>query len=417
MLLVGLLLSLAMRVQAGEVTLAFEYELDLQSSVSFTLHVVGAHGGQAAAQDLPVALLPRCPTTATFTPLVETVCVQLCLEPDDYSLTAQAHRGVEASPFSNILDVDLRVTTPCTLPLPPPPPDKKRHAFPIPPPPLPIPVATDTVLADLPNPGCVTWKITGACFCNPFTPCVSVSYYEPAYLVEVVKQPGTTLLTLGQPLLAAALKAAGLSLWGGGGAANATGDGQTNKHYAEAHVWQFPQLLGGPCTGCAPSGTFTLHYASELDLPTWRTATAAPTPLDLVQQIGVWARLYPRGGTVIHSSEVIASAVTAIRAMDITRQPIGTPPNVDVHRILQPIPDDHTCAQMALPKRLPCMTPGTPPPLWETGTTSKQGNYLLVFWRQRTCCVEPARATCGITVPGVGGQGANLCLLPPLPTP
>ena len=113
---------------------------------------------------------------------------------------------------------------------------------------------------------CVSWHITGPCVCNPMTPCVQVAYWEPGWLVETVKRPGTTTLPGLGDLLTVALDAAGVPPLGGGGAGNATGSGHTNLQYNEVHVYTFPQLLGGPCTGCAPGAApFTLHYASETD--------------------------------------------------------------------------------------------------------------------------------------------------------
>jgi hypothetical protein len=244
---------------------------------------------------------------------------------------------------------------------------------------------------------------------------VQVEYWEPGWMVETVKQPGTTVLDLAAPLLQTAFSALGVPPFGGGGAGNATGTGHTNLQYNEVHVMPFPQLLGGPCTGCAPGQpAFTLNYASEAD-PAWRTAVATPSPLSLLQQIGVWAPLYPRGGKAIHSSEPVGSGIAAMRAMDIAFQPVGTPPNVDTHVVLNPTGSTSTCCQLASPRQTPCFPVGTPPVLWEHGTVSPRGTYLWIFWRKRSCCVNPNQATCGITL--VGGYGANGCLLPTPPVP
>ena len=262
---------------------------------------------------------------------------------------------------------------------------------------------------------CVSWHITGPCMCNPITPCMQVAYWEPGWLVETVKRPGTTTLPGLGDLLTVALDAAGVPPLGGGGAGNATGSGHTNLQYNEVHVSTFPQLLGGPCTGCAPStAPFTLHYASETD-PVWRTAVATPSPLSVLQQIGVWAPLYPRGGKAIHSSEPVGSGIAAVRGMDIAHQPVGTPPHTDAHVVLQPTESTSRCCQLASPRQTPCFPAGTPPLLWEHGTVSARGTYIWLFWRKRTCCVLPAQASCGITL--VGTHGANGCLLPTPPIP
>ena len=70
------------------------------------------------------------------------------------------------------------------------------------------------------------------------------TYWEPGWLVETVKRPGTTTLPGLGDLLTVALDAAGVPPLGGGGAGNATGSGHTNLQYNEVHVYTFPQLLG-----------------------------------------------------------------------------------------------------------------------------------------------------------------------------
>lgn len=199
---------------------------------------------------------------------------------------------------------------------------------------------------------------------------------------------------------------------GAADAGNATGTGHTNLQYNEVHVLTFPQLLGGPCTGCNPTAQMSLHYASEID-PTWRTAVATPSPLSLLQHLGVWGPLYPRGGKAMHSSEPVGSGIAAARGMDIAFQPVGTPPNMDTHVILQPTGSLSMCCQLASPTQTACFPVGTPPVLWEHGAVSPHGTYTWIFWRTRTCCVSTTQSTCGITL--AGGSGGNICLVPSTP--
>jgi hypothetical protein len=263
-------------------------------------------------------------------------------------------------------------------------------------------------LAALPNFGCVQWRITGACMCGPTTPCLVISYWEPAWLVETVKQPGTTALDFLGGLLHAVVGSLGMPSLGGGGAGNATGSGQTNLQYNETHVYTYPQFWGGPCTGCGPGNTsITLHYASEVD-PLWRTATAPQTPVALFPPLGVWAPLFPRGGKAIHSSEPVGSGIAAARGMHIAFMPVGPPPHFDRHVILQRTQGSSTCCQLASPRKTGCFPVGTPPSVWEHFTGSPQGTYAWIFWRRRSCCVPPDQTTCGITL--LGGYGANTCL-------
>jgi hypothetical protein len=366
---------------------------------------------------------PRTPWT--------TLCGSVCLDPGDSTLSLSATQNTTRSGESNLLDVDLSSTTPCqgtaVIAAPPaPPPQQSRPVASV------IAGAAEiagttalqgsqsTSTPSLPgmvNLQCVQWKITGPCFCTPTTPCVSVEYWEPGWLVETVKKPGTTAIPLIGDALQAAFNALGVPPLGGGGAGNASGSGHTNLQYNEAHVFTFPQLLGGPCTGCgATPPSSALHYASETD-PLWRTAVAIPSPLDLLRVLGVWGRLYPRGGKAIHSSEPVGSGIAAARAMDIAFNPIGEPPNNEARVVLQPTGATSSCCQLASPRQTPCFPVGTPPLLWESGTVSPNGTYIWIFWRKRTCCVNPAQSTCGITLPGVGGAGMNGCLLPSLSAP
>jgi hypothetical protein len=424
-LLLASLLTAA-TAHAGQVVLAWDEDLDAQPGLLYSLQIVTLQGGRPTATErsiapFPVEVCAQWPDTSTAP---DSLCGQLCLEPGDYSLRLVASRAGARSDPSNVLDVDISSSSPCQAPpvaTPPPAPAPS-----VPPPVIPLPVPLPPLSTgppdnsppswtDLVNPACVSWKVLGPCVCNPLTPCVQVQYWEPGWLVETVKRPGTTSLDALSPILREALAVAGAPAFGGGGAGNATGSGHTNLQFTEAHVYAFPQLLGGPCTSCAPSQVpLTLHYASEAD-PTWRTATAVPAPTTLLQRIGVWALLYPRGGKSIHGSEPVASGIAATRAMDISFLPVGPPPQLDAHVVLAPTGASSTCCQLASPRRTPCFTAGTPPALWETATVSPRGTYLWIFWRQRQCCVLPAQTTCGITLPGVGSSGQNGCVLPSTP--
>ena len=419
-LILVLLWCLPSTLQAGTVILGFDFPLASYSGTQFLLRIVTVQNGRPTQTERLIDPLPiqQCAGWPDPAKIATSLCAQVCLDPGDYTLTVFATRGNERSPGSNVLDLDFSTAMPC-LPIrrpppppPPPPPHGSAEA---------LVIANEVALginqnglnfANMVNLACVQWVIAGACVCPPNIPCVIVSYWEPGWIVEVVKKPGDTLVPILGEILQLVLSTSGTAILGAGGAANTGGPGHTNLQYAETHVYTFPQILGGPCTSCPGSSSSpTVHFASELD-PIWRTAVATPSPLDLLQQIGVWGRLYPRGGHAIHGSEPVASGLLATRALDITRQPIGTPPNLDAHVVLQPInAGTPACLQLASPRKTSCMPAGFPPALWETGALSLRGRYAWLVWRQRVCCVKPASATCGITLPGVGGHGQNLCLL------
>jgi hypothetical protein len=250
--------------------------------------------------------------------------------------------------------------------------------------------------------------------------CVTLFYWEPAALVETVKVSGTTSLPLIGSLLQQLIGTFGLAgELGDGGAGNTPGSGQTNLHFNEAHVVPFPQLLPGPCDACiSDTGeALQVNYVSEID-PLWRLqpgmALADPLGFLGLGTLGVWARLYPRVGFAIHGSEPVGSAIAACRALHIANNPVDATPIAAGQPTLRPvvIPSDvfPSCIQLAHPRQTHCFPVGTNPALWETATVSPEGTYMWIFWRPRTCCVDPATPLCGIAA--IGGTGANLCPFP-----
>jgi hypothetical protein len=255
------------------------------------------------------------------------------------------------------------------------------------------------------NRNCTNFAILGPCFCNQFTPCVLVSYWEPAWLAETVKIPGSTSLGSVVPVLTELLGVVGSAFpLGGGGAGVSPGTGQTNLHFNEAHVMTFP--LSGPCTGC--QGSFAVHYVSEID-PLWRLAVGGGSLLDLfgLGRLGVWAPLYPRIGFSITGSQPVSSGIAAARALDIAAHPTGNPTSPEQRIVLQPTTGTSRCCQLVLPTQTDCFPVGANPATWEIGTGSADGTYLWLFWRRQSCCIDPARLACGAWL--FGGTGANRC--------
>lgn len=272
---------------------------------------------------------------------------------------------------------------------------------------LALPVQAQDIprLLTLVNRHCSTLVIAGPCVCNLHTPCVIVHYWEPAWMVETVKIPGSTSLGSVVPVLTDVLGAVGSAFpLGGGGAGVSPGTGQTNLHFHEAHVLTFP--LSGPCTGCR--GAFAVHYVSEID-PLWRLAVGAGSLLDLLGlgQLSVWAPLFPRIGFSITGSQPVGSGIAAARALDIAANPTGNPTQPEQRVVLHRTLGTSRCCQLALPTQTDCFPVGANPATWETGTGSPDGTYLWLFWRRQTCCIEPAQLVCGAWL--FGGAGANRC--------
>ena len=403
----------------------WQQPVEEQSSTYYEALVTSAVHGQAVRRPYNVVpyTIADCQVHAAsrgqpWTP--DSLCADLCLPVGETTATLTARSTSGRSKPSN--EAHYTVEEPCL------PTGKPPTTTPKKPPTIPgwaigvgatavtgtsVALGSGPSLPELVNRQCVTWKILGPCMCNPFTPCVTVEYWEPAWLVEIVKVPGTTAIPILGDILKAGLSALGVSLFGGGGAGNSAGAGMGNLDYSEAHVWSFPQILGGPCTGCAPINALPkLLYASEADTVGWRTSTAPLSlPSPALLPVGVWGMLFPRTGFVIHGSPPVASGLRAFRAMNIAFQPATPAPVPEAHVVLSPAMGLSGCMQMASPKQTPCFPSGTPSMTWEHGAVSARGSYIWIFWTRRTCCVEPARATCGITIPGVGGHGANMCPL------
>jgi hypothetical protein len=141
-------------------------------------------------------------------------------------------------------------------------------------------------------------------------------------------------------------------------------------------------------------------------------------PLSFIRlgALGVWARLYPRVGFAIHGSEPVGSAIAASRAQHIASIPVDAVPTGSADSAKRPVLVPSrvlpACIQLARPIPTFCFPVGLLPAFWETGTVSPTGDYIWIFWRYRTCCIDPARTICGL----VQGSGTGLNVCPPIPT-
>jgi len=286
---------------------------------------------------------------------------------------------------------------------------------------------------------CAAVQIIGECRCAGIVCGLRVSRYIPVAFVETTVAPGDSLLS------AARIPVPGLL----GTVSSAL---SSTDNTSEAHVWRLgPAWTAGvPCLSCSAASAAvpraivdtaapvcgaagavvqaitavngvaallplpTLAYASELDWLNWRTgcrdladpaasvigsqlacsaplaAIAASTTTD-ADCIGAWGALRPRQMRDIGPVPLLYSAKTAVRAMSIARDQLGTFPfPVDTQgRLQQVYPAISACfgvGELPLPQ-----APGSSQP----ALTSADGRYGWIYWRPATCCVGlPSAAQC-----------------------
>ena len=277
------------------------------------------------------------------------------------------------------------------------------------------------------NASCFGVQVEGACSCSGNAlDCVVVSYYVPTQMVSLVKHPAHELL--GDDVRAlmtgdASLQGESFPFGGSGGVHN-TIDGVRTHHFWDAQVYTLPASLvqaSSPAafaTSCLCEGgndVGTLHYDSRVDLTWRRDLRSVPgellDKLPLGGPLGIWGRLSPLNGFIVHVSEPAAAAAIATRAMHAVINPAHG------HRILTPaLPGAEGCIQPGWPQRKPCMRPGTNPFQWEYNALDHTQSALFFFWSERRCCVKPEQVSCAQALGGGGGYGpANVCPYPLLP--
>ena len=244
------------------------------------------------------------------------------------------------------------------------------------------------------NQSCISMRIVyTTCGIIPY-PCAKISFWQPKWIVSTTAG--------GAP--------------GFGGVAN---QGGTHYHFHNAvvrpvnHLFQF----NDPCTGCTVptlAGLVPAFYVSHAD-PAWRLAQS-PVPPPPPLPIGFWGGAYPRVGYVRHPTPVVASALAAVRAFNIARQPIDLWP---VSGLVRPtIPLVPTAQGVGL---LPCMsrrfTP-IPPGCFSAGfdamtlavsPASPTGIYEWVIWKRRQCYVPFPLNWCAEALNGL--PKLNACFL------
>jgi hypothetical protein len=285
------------------------------------------------------------------------------------------------------------------------------------------------LLAQLyPDAACAEEHVIGQCYCGSLPCGLRIERYVPVAFVETTRAPGDSLFDFLQLPAAAPASTASSSL-------------SSTDNTAEVHVWSLPDapIPGLACLSCGAASAAVpapatdagaprcgpaalvagataraaaaatgfwlprLSYASELDMLNWRTGcrdlgdlvALAPGPLPACVRgggppacLGKWGLLRPRQMRDIGPTPLLYSAKTAVRAMSIARDQIGSfgfPVDTD-GKLQQAYPVVSACfgvGQLPLPQ-----APASPRPV----LTSADGRYGWVYWRPATCCVGFASA-------------------------
>jgi hypothetical protein len=268
------------------------------------------------------------------------------------------------------------------------------------------------------NLGCIDLRVIGVCMKPPGIPGIVIMYWEPALLVETVKQPGDTIIELLKPVISGLtaksaanvmFKITGLTVpvSGGSNSSKITG---TNLQFNETHVYAFPfrdqimAFIDMECPDKLSTGSF-IKYLSELDSEEWRIGametmhpksiasaanglTCALTGAFLDDLcMGFWGPTYPRRGFFTHQSEVVGSAAAAIRAVSISSF-LGSTSHVvlETTGFVPSLENDKL--ELIYPNPSGCIKIGQNPLTWESGKLSSSGKYLWVYWRRRICCIH-----------------------------
>jgi len=264
---------------------------------------------------------------------------------------------------------------------------------------------------------CIDLRVIGICVKPPGIVGIVIMYWEPALLIETVKRPGDTVIESLKPVVAdfaaqgtknLMAGVTGLAIPVSSGSTSAKLSG-TNLQFNEAHVYEFPfrnevmSFIDMECPDKLPTGSF-IKYLSELDSLEWRIgAVEAMHPKSMASAasgltcaatgaflddlcMGFWGATYPRRGFFTHQSQVVGSAVAAVRAVSISGLLGST-----AHVVLEPtgfIPsfiDDKL--ELIYPNPSGCIKIGQNPLTWESGKLSFSGKYLWVYLRRRICCI------------------------------
>jgi len=274
---------------------------------------------------------------------------------------------------------------------------------------------------------CIGLTVIGMCYTYPPPKWyILYAWWEPLLLIETVKNPGDSLIEGMGDTIKKYTESSMKGALGSGAVQPTSGNindhaAETNMFFSEAHVYKFPyshpllNWLNDKC-GETQNGDF-MKYFSELDCVEWRHGLTEMWNLKYLTAnilavgcsshnwnplheycLGVWGPLYLRRGWFVHSSEVVASAAQAARAVHILNPGDQTKHKVIDRLKWMPIfaldklqllyADQPAGIELDTENRGKCIKIGQNPAEWESMKTSSTGKYLWVYWRFRVCCYE-----------------------------
>lgn len=243
------------------------------------------------------------------------------------------------------------------------------------------------------NQSCINMRITySTCGIIPY-PCAYISFWQPKWIVSTT---------------------AGFS----GGVQN---QGKPHYHLQNAVVRPVDYLFmfTDPCAGCVvptPASVVPAFYESYTD-PAWRVAQAPLMPPGVMAlRIGVWGGAYPRVGYVNHPTPVVASALAAVRAFNIARQPIDLWPVQGLTRPTIPLVPHAQGVGLfpCMSRRFTSIPPGCFSAGFDLGTlmaspASPTGVYEWVIWKRRRCVLPLPLDLCAQSLNGL--PKLNACFI------
>lgn len=281
--------------------------------------------------------------------------------------------------------------------------------------------------------GCVDWQIVGICIkWKHGHPVIApkVSMWLPVLILETPNKFAYSKIDIVNMMLKAVgaiADTAGNTL--GSPAEITSGSITADKdhplQFREVHIVGFPlkafEIMHPKPKYCdAPITDMFPYYFSEIDLLNWRQAADQATfrrylsgflqaiqacslaniPSNLINGfggnagsvslgnmcIGNWATLYPRVGFVNQSSEVVGSAVDAVRGASWDSQS-NNQPRFMISAVPLDISTGSDKIQMAIPHKESCMNIGTNFASWDKNLVAKDGDYVWIYWKKFTCCM------------------------------